>query len=415
MKKKTKFSEPIIIGLLFSLISFLLRFIYLIILQSNLNDFVKWMPQEHHQRAIKLLSEGQVFYANAWGSFYLFLAGLYAMFDFLNLKNQLYALVISNIILTSIAVYIFFLLAVKLFNQTQAVISTLLLIIYFPLIYFNGLIANENIFLLLLIGGMYYLYLSTKSTKLKPFLIAGLLIGLATSIRSILTPFIPLACLWLVKTNSKKILKGLLIFILGLVIPIIIFLSLNYRFSKQHQFQLSGSTGINFAITQCHYKKVTYLTDSGETFWFSPPNHHSTSLKELTTTIPFYQQPHYFKLGFNCLINHPANLYQNSQNIFNLFDSVLYPDFNMSPFKNQLYNFSKNIVVISFILFLLYPLTTKPKSFYWLCSLLILSLFTSIYLANPGEERYLVPFAWVFFLFAPQAILNLKEKLTKRT
>lgn len=414
MKKKIKASSPVIIGLLFSLISFLTRFIYLIILQNNrLNDFVKWMPLQHHQRALKLLSDGHVFFGNAWGSFYLVLAGEYALFDFLHIKNQLYAVVILNIILTSIAVYIFFQLASKLFNQTQAVFSTLLLTIYFPLIYFNGLIANESLFFLLLIGGMYSLNQFHQSTKLTQLFFAGLLIGLATSIRSILVPFIPLACLWLKISSSKKIFKKISIYSLGLLLPIIIFSSLNHHYSEQHQFQLSGATGVNFALTQCRYKKITYLTDSGETFWFSPPVYHSLNLKELRTTTPFYHQSFYYKLGFNCFLNNQANLLQNSFNILNLFDSILYPNFNMSPYKTELYSFSKTITLITFVLFILYSFIVKPKPFYWLCFLLILSLFSSIYLANPGEERYLAPFVWVFFLFTPQAILNLKKELTK--
>ena len=417
------------IGFLLALIAFLTRFIYLIILQNDrLHQFIKWLPHQNHDRALKLLQNQEVFFANAWGPYYLVLASQYWLYNQLLIKETLIALVITNILFSSIAIYIFYKLARLLFNQNQALISTILLIIYFPLVYFNSLVLNENIFLPLLITSFYLLALGFKQTtlfnpsSLKPTIIkpisliilSGFLLGLATSIRSILFPFLPIILIWLYLNFNKNKLPLTTTFLISLLIPILAFMALNYRFSRQHLFQLSGSTGINLMMNQCQYKKVTYQTASKETFWFSPPLFHHTSLPSIKTTIPFYHQLPYAKQAWNCLISNPTRLITNFSNPINLFHSVLYPNFSMEPFKPQLIIFSKALSILSFFFFVLYPfLHSSSKPIYSLSLGLILSLFISVYLANPGEERYLAPYIWVFFLFTPPALTALIKKFRK--
>jgi len=223
-------------------------------------------------------------------------------------------------------------------------------------------------------------------------------------------PFLPLAIIWTIKNQKKpkNTIKSTIILLSGMLIPIIFTMILNYKFSHQHMLQLTSSTGVNFFITQCKYKRVDYKHPTNqEKFWFSPPVSWKTSLPKITTSIPFYQQSFYLQQGLQCLWQHPTNLIKNLSSIKNMFHSLIYPDLHMTPFVKLMFTTSKIMALLTAILFFLYP---KKNPYYWLFFYLITSLFLSVYLINPGEERYLIPYTWIFFLFAPTSLKILLEK-----
>jgi len=383
----------------------------------RLPDFVKYLPYQNHKRALALLESGIVKFGNAWNSYYLPLAGQYWFFKLLNITDLIRTTILVNIFLSSISIFFLYKIALLLFNSKTAFITTIFAILYFPTTYLNLFILNENIFTPLLIISIYLLLTSHQKKSLKILFFAGITLGLTSSIRTILLPFLPLVLFWNLKNikKSKKAIKSTTILSLGMLIPIIFTMILNYKFSHQRMFQLTSSTGINVFITQCKYKRVDYKNPTNqEEFWFSPPVFWKSSLPKITTSTPFYHQSFYLKKGLQCLWRKPDNLTKNLSSIKNIFHSLIYPNLHMTPFVKLMFTISKIFALLTAILFFLYPKITPSKTLkkthYWLFFYLIISLFLSVYLANPGEERYLIPYTWIFFLFTPASLKALLEK-----
>lgn len=406
----------VLLGLWLAVLAFLIKFIYVFIGQNEqLAGFVRWIPYQYHRRAMALINHGLAQYGNAWGSYYLALAFEFNLFRWLGVNDFVKAGVIVNILMGAGAVYCFFRLAEYLFGQTKALITTGLLILYFPLTYFNGLLVSENLFTLLLIWGIWLLIKAAAQKNRLKFFWPGLMLGLAAGIRGMLLPFLPMAWLWLLLQLKKTELKvkvriiALSWFSTGILVPLIVLGLLNYRFSHQHKFQLDGSVGVNLAMAQCQYKKVRYELPNGESHWFSPPVFWGTDREEVNTAVAFYDQGYYVKMALNCLKEKPENLINNLNSLVNIFHSTFYPKFEMKPLMEEMLMFSKVLAILSFGLFLVYPLVSKDRKKYWLFFGLIMSLFVSVYLANSGEERYLVPYVFIFFLYVPAVL----EKLTR--
>lgn len=400
-------TKNLMLFILLTLIALNIKFFYTFNITSP-DKYLKWLPNENHKRALEIIEKGSSKHANAWGPYYLFLSAQYKALKILGISNLIKASAIVNVFLSSLACGFVYLLYTKIFNQKIAVLSTLAYILYFPANYLLPQMLSENIFTLLLIMGIYFLILS-RNNSLSTF-ISGLFLGLAATTRAILLPFFPLSIFWLYKYLKKNKFKKMLLYSIIFIIPLILAMFLNKKFSHQNKLQLSASTGVNFVFSQCKYKKISYNTEN-EHFWFSPPALWNSGNPELETDVPFHNNLHYLKMGAQCLINNPQNLYTNLDSITNIFHSILYPAIVV----DRNYDYAKQVfkifAIISFFSFVVYFLFYKKNKKHILLLYLLISLFLSVYLFSPGEERYLIPYVWIFFPFLIEIIDKLYQKV----
>lgn len=368
-------------------------------------ESIKWLPYEYHSRAVSFLSGHPISYPDAWGSFYIILAGFYKLIDGLGFSStRITIFALFQAILGCLSVYIFFLLAKKLFSQKIAVFGSIIFALYYPLIYLHTLILSESVYTFLLLLFAYTVI--RDKFKAKHHILIGLLAGLLVITRPIFLAFIPFFALWYIFRIFGKRKKDLYLMILALLIFIEIIFStaiINYIIGKQKQFSFGGNMAVNMVMNWCKIKKLQYRLTTGEKHWFSPPAYwNSPNLKERTTNISFYDQKYYLQTAFNCLSQNPKYLVENFGNIIRLYNSIFYPEIYPPVWHKYFISFWKGISVVFTLLFFIFPLlfSKKEKKYYWFFFFLLISLYLAVYAANPGEERYLVPYFFILVLYA---------------
>jgi len=393
-------------------------FVFSVFIRGNIiflllrpTEYLRWLPAQNVFRAETVLIEESVFFPDAWSSYYLFLALFYKLLRFFGLyiyKTQ--ALVILNIFLTGLAFVFFYQLAKTATGKIKAFLITLFSVVYYPLIYINALNLSENFFFFFLLFGL-FLIVCTKNKV--SFVAAGFLLGFAAVNRPIFLFFFPFLLAWFVV--FKKGVDVVASVFIPIVSVLFFFAFINQWVGQyQHLPLINSNAGVNFAIAQCELKKIRYQTGS-EQFWFQPPAYFDKKGKTVNTTVPFYNQSYYFKMGLNCLKNNPRQLLTNLLHIKNVFHSKMYPDFVKERWHRALFLVWKVIgVVLTFFFFAYLPPVKKKNSLYWLFFGLLVSLFVGVYLGNIGEERYLIPYFFTVSLFGPLFLEKLLRPTVKK-
>lgn len=364
--------------------------------------FNKFLPFQFDNKALILVSGGKVDNPTAWGSYYLFISFYYFLLRVFNLlEYRLIFVVMMNIFLAGISVCIYYKINQIILSNKKYLLffSSLIFSLYYPFIYINTLNISENIFIPLF---LLFFYINLRNYK-NVSMVSGILLGLMLVLRPIILTFIPFYLFWIFFFKKEFKIFFYIKLILSIFV-IVFFISLiNSYFDKDNKVTFSESSGVNFALSWCSYKKITYEYN-GERYWFSPPVFWNDNLKgEVVFNIPFSNQLFYYNLGFECLKNNPSKLLTNINNIVNIFSSNFYPNFINSSWHIYLINFWKYLLLLLVPLFFLYFFVEKnisQKHNWFLALFAILSLYVSVYLGNPGEERYLIPYYFIFLLWS---------------
>lgn len=410
-------SSKYFLAFLIGLSTLSIRFIhYNLIRYQSINKF---LAEQYDWRALKLIGGETIHYPHAWGSFYVVLAGFYKVIDFAGfIADRITIMAVFQNILAAVSVGLLFLIAHRYFSTIIAICISLIFALYYPFIYSNMLLISETftVFCLVII---FYLLLEKKLTSLKT-IIVGVTLGFGLISRPMLLTFIPLLILWIFHYAKSKSVAILLALILSTASIVVTANYINFLYGQQKQFSFAGSGGVNFAMTNCHIKKISYQTQSGESFWFAPPAYRHTSTKEITTGIPFYFDQPYLSMGINCLRDNPVQLLSNFNNIRRIYFSLFYPNFHSSWLHNTLFIIWKWLSLVLTVFFFLFPfirpfkdLPIALKKAYSLSVAFFLSLLIAVYLTNPGEERYLVTYFFVLPLFGLPALVTLLTVVTK--
>jgi hypothetical protein len=371
---------------------------------------LRHLPFETDSRAVKLLAGETIVYPDAWASFYVVLAGFYKAFDLVGLyENRVLWFALTQSVMAALAALLLYLISLKLFDSKRLAVGTgLAFALYYPFLYFNTLVLSETTFVLAVVAALYLLVVPERS----PWTLAGsgLLLGIAMISRPILTPFIPLLVIWLVATSQKQARvrnSAVILSAFGMVLALASWV--NSGIGKHHRFSYNGNTGVNFALAQCRIRRIEYELPDGEFFWFSPPIFWDTSLPDVKTSVPFYDNGYYMRMGLDCLLEEPLKLVTNFGHVANIYHSAFYPDFIEAAWHRLAIDVWKIPGVILTAAFFAYPLlhgrmrseslsSTHPLRDYWLFAALMVSMYASVYLASPGEERYLVSYYFLLLL-----------------
>ncbi len=401
--------------------SLALRLIYVLWVFDK-ERFGTVLPKSVDSIALYFVKGVEHVYPASWASFYIPLAYFYKALNWLGMfDDRLFYVAIINCFLGAAGVVIFYSLAKIIFpgrSKTPTILS-IIFSLYYPGLYFNALVLSENLFTPLFLGSIYLIWRYNGKSLFNP-VITGLLLGICTAIRPILSPFLPLFALWMLFKSREKLkliaFRYLPILLCGFILIVVLISIENSKIHKYKRYVIAENGGVNVAMTWCQPRKIRYRASNGDTWWFSPPAFWNKDRStDIITDVPFHNQMHYYKMGFKCMLENPEKLFTNNQNIFNLFHSRFYPNLIYKNWHYRAINFWKIMTAVLFIGFLCYPMVIKKGEIYWIFgSFLILSLLSMVYLMNPGEERYLVPYYFVLILWGLPVLYNWLRRILKR-
>lgn len=161
-------------------------------------------------------------------------------------------------------VLLIFFLARRIFGRGPALMSALLTSFYFPMVYFSARLLPATINLFLILLGL-LLGLMTQKFRRSLSFFSGLSIGLSGIFWPLSLAIAPALLLWfLVKDGIKKSAGVSVIFLLGLILPIVPISYQNYLVGKDF-ILLQDNFGMNFYLGNNPNSNGTpYLRPSGE-------------------------------------------------------------------------------------------------------------------------------------------------------
>jgi hypothetical protein len=291
--------------------------------------------------------------------------------------------------------------------------------LYYPGLYFNLVVVSENLFTPVFLLFFYLMLRADGPTALLGF-VAGLLFASAYAVRPIVGPFLPLLVLWLLvwrRWHWKDLLVRYgLPFAASAAVLLVVIMSANKAIHRYEQYVVAENGGPNLAMNWCQPRKVRFTLADNTNRWYSSPAFWDRDRStDIATDVPYYQQGYYAKLALQCVLDHPVRIVTNLGNLANIFHSRFYPDFLKARWHKRLVLLWKLLSVALCAGFFAYPLLIRTGLEEWtLALLLLLSLCASVYLANPGEERYLIPYCFVLLVWGIPSYLSLTRRVLSR-
>jgi 4-amino-4-deoxy-L-arabinose transferase-like glycosyltransferase len=383
-------------------------------------------PGGYDWRALMMAKDEFFLFSTYWPPFFhIFLSLIYRPILWLGLENWRIKIdVVMFAIFYIIAFWCIYKITEKLFSKKMAIGILIALIFWYPFIFFNYFVMSENLLFLLLFLGLYILIV--KPIKISNGIWLGFFWGLAFLTRPVFALAIPFFVLWgLYYKIDRKFLIAFSI-IVGLIM--ISMMAFNFWYTNGEVKSFSSNGGVGFAMLWCDTKSLEFTAD-GYTFGFGPPGYVDyPDSKRVFTNVPFDNQGYYYKMGLDCLVGDPLKIITNFSSIGRLFNSHLFPTMTTEIYGWEFLRFIfRSMVGFLFLASLITMLSLRWKWFYvkdsnkkyfWLFALIILSLFITVYLQNPAEERYMIPYTPLLMIlslpFLTNALPPLKIESYKR-
>jgi hypothetical protein len=385
---------------------FFLRLFYIFTFTKP-DEYLFSDPGNYDFNAIKMASGQYVNFSTYYPPlFHIFLSFIYRSLIWLGLEaHRIKVDVVIFAAFYIIAFWFIYKIVEKLFSKKAALIVIIVLILWYPLIFMNYLVMSENLFFVLLFAGLYVLIV--KPLKTISGLWLGLLWGFAFLCRPIFLLTIPLFLLWALYYKVNR--KILLVFIITVAVMTLSMMMFNFWYTYGAEKSVSSSAGFNFAMGWCDAKSIGWQKD-GYVFGFGSVSRlNYPDNKIIVTDVPFENQEYYYKIGMNCIKEHPERIITNFYSLTTLFNSGLFPSTKSIAGWDFLHQIFKFLTIFLFfysllVIFLLVTNKLKIDSFakknLYLMALIVFALFLTIYTQGTGEERYLIPYAPLLLIIA---------------
>ncbi|MFH0803464.1 MAG: hypothetical protein V2A78_13910 [bacterium] len=405
--------EPFILCML--LLGFIIRILYIFIFTTPQDYLVSDMGG-YDERACQMVKGQEIFCPTYWPPFFhIFLSWIYRPLQFLGMLQYRVGIYIVFMALLSVMTnWALYGISLKLFSKRVAQIVLLTATFWYPLIYLNIFVLSENLFIPLLYIGLYILVCGKQNVKNAVAL--GVLWSAAFLTRPIFLSFIPLFLLWALYHRLGR--KYILSFFSTVLLIVFLMVSFNISTTKGREKSISSGGGVNFALTWCEAKSIEYHL-GGYGYSFVPPAAIDyPENKRIVTNVPFYDQRYYYQMGLNSIKRDPKVLFRNLRSIFRLFHSHMFPRWGNIFRGYQLTQLFKILNIFFLVLSIVavwrvrrgkLPMERACIKYVSLFVLLFFSLLIAVYLQNPGEERYIIPYAPLFIILG-SPILDVMQK-----
>jgi hypothetical protein len=340
----------------------------------------------------------------AWPpAYHIFLAEFFRLLRNLGLlaEMKLEVAMALNMSAFGVSVYAFHQLAEKWFERRAwALTATTLYAFGFPSLYFQAFLLSENLACPLLVIAT---WLFTRREGWSGTVVAALVLGAAVVIRPAFGPFgLAFVAYFLAKYRwSPAFFLRSAIFSLVFFGVVALAVRENMRISQGKLTSLSANAGLDFFIAMSHLHRVDLNHEGYHWFVIVPSLSYRPGLGSYSTTIPFYNQSHYFKLGWIAIQRNPLVLVDNVGHVRNLFFSRMLPSRRDAPgftFWMPFYDWLKFLAFLScgFYFWLWRRLGDRLPVFVLLSGMPLITMLL-VYLFT-GEPRYSYAIIFCFYL-----------------
>ncbi len=400
--------EPFLVSML--ILGFILRVLYIFIFTSPQNYLTSDMGG-YDGRACQLIRGEELAWPTYWSPFFhIFLSWLYRpllLLGMIRYRVEIYIVLMAVFsVATNFALYK---ISLRLFSRNAARIVLTAATFWYPLVYVNIFILSENLFIPLMYTGLYVL--ACKKHDSWNAALLGLLWSVAFLARPIFIPFIPVFVIWMLCYRFGK--KYILVFSAAVLSVALLMMSYNISSTHGREKSLSSGGGVNFALAWCDAKSIE-CRYGGLNFYFGPPAHiNYPDSRKIATDVPFYNQSYYYRMGLTCIAREPLILLRNLRSVFRVFHSLMFPRFGNIYGGYELTQLFKFLNLVFLALSAVTIMRMRRGSlntdgvcnrYAYLLALMFLSMLLAVYLQNPGEERYMIPYAPLLIMLGSPAV-----------
>ena len=384
-----------IILLLIFLGAFAVRILFISTLDNSVDVWGDWWDELGWKLATgkgfwvknPYFPDGEPFYSWRTPGFPLFLAMIYKIFG-----HSYLAAKIGLAFISCLSVILLYLLGKELIDEKAGFVSAGIYSIYPASIFWTGYLAPVTLEIFFLFLLIYLLIRGEKTLKNSLFFFGGIILGIASCIRSLFLMYVPAVFLWLLIKNKKMLKREFWIFILGFCISISPWVIRNYKIFHRLVFT-STEGGIVCYIAN---NENSLAQPSG--YWNPPPSYFEKlkGMDELSINRYLYRE------AFRFIKNNPGIYIKLVWDRF-----IRFWRFYPHTFSGPGQNYSLFHVVVGFLTFA--PLLILGgmgviKSFrrwkdFLLVYLVIFFWATPIILFFKTVIRYREPLAGFFILF----------------
>ena len=331
-------------------------------------------------------------------------------------KNVLMPIKIVNIILSTISVYIIYLISMELYKEKKKSINiTYMAAIFPPFIFFNSVLCSENLAIPFFLGSLYLFILILKNKISLLWIIAsGVLLSIGNLFRMVAPLIIVAYIFYILVYNLNK--KGILISLLIVISFAVPFYSTNALLLKlnitEYSFWHGREPGITSILkgTNINSLGMWNVEDSKipDKYHFDYDKIQSASLaiiKERLTTTPFYKLAGFYIVKFIAQ--------WSSGDFAGLFwatgvTNILSATFTM----NTVLFFYSEVFYIILLLLVYKQLFRMKQEQNKILNLLYIIFcgFGLLYLIIEQQPRYGFIIAWVFLLISNPSFDLFKKK-----
>jgi len=419
LSKLRKFTDEEPFVLFMMLLGFIIRILYIFIFTTP-QDYLLSDMGGYDERACQMVEGQEILCPTYWPPFFhIFLSWVYRPLKLLGMLQYRTGIFIVLMALLSVMTnWALYRISLKLFSKRVAQIVLGIVTFWYPLIYLNVFVLSENIFIPLLYIGLYILVCGKQSVKNAVAL--GVLWSAAFLARPIFMSFIPLFLLWAFYHRFGW--KYILSFLSTVLVIVFMMVSFNISTTEGREKTLSSGGGVNFALTWCEAKSIEYHLDGYGYSFIPPATVNYPENKRIVTNVPFYDQRYYYQMGLNSIKRDPKVLFRNLKSIFRLFHSHMFPHWGNIFLGFQLIQLFKVLNVLFLVLSIAtilrvrrgkLPMERACIKYVSLFVLLFFSLLIAVYLQNPGEERYLIPYVPLFIILGAPSLPLLLDTMQK--
>ncbi len=281
-----------------------IRIVYLY--QSSQNSPFFYNPSidalYHHLMAIdfangELQINGPFFRAPLYP---LFLGVLYLIFGV-----NIFIASFAGHFLGVVTIFFIFLIGERYFNTATAVIASLIYILYFPALYFEGQLLVDTLFSALTIVSFYFFLRGQEDDGSRLYLfVSGLLLGMAAVTRAnILIFYIPAIVWLLIKQRKSKLIAA---YIIASIIPIIPVTVVNLTMGDDAVL-IASQGGINFYIGNNPEADgmTARFPETGVTWQYEDCKYYAEKETGEESMKPSEVSQYYYFKGFDFIIENP--------------------------------------------------------------------------------------------------------------